>query len=101
MYCFRGFAPRQPIYFRRQSAANSFQIRHVFCFGAYSRAQSPGIANRAQCIMHSAILNIHIYRLICVTSQLGKSLVKVILCLEGVSGHVYNTSCNFTFSVQN
>ena len=50
MQYFRGFAPRKPIYFRRQSAANSIQIqiRYVFCFGAYSRAESPDILNRAQ-----------------------------------------------------
>ena len=42
-----GGTSRQPIYFLRQSVFNSIQIRHVFCLGAYSRAQPPDILNRA------------------------------------------------------
>ena len=47
MLYFRGFAyhVRQPIYFRRQSAADSIQIRHVFCFGAHLRAQPPNFSH--------------------------------------------------------
>ena len=39
--------------------------------------------------MHSAILDIYIYRQECVTSQTGKSY--------SVSGHFHNKSCTFTF----
>ena len=55
---FQEVAPRKPIYFRRQSPANSIQIRHVFCFTAYSRAQSPDILNRAQWLI---LYNEHVY----------------------------------------
>ena len=43
--------------------------------------------------VHSAILDIHFYHGICVTSQPGK---RYIFC-----GHFHNKSCSFTFSVSN